>query len=707
MLQLGSHDRSRIRLVRQNQISECGLASLTMIANYHGLDVDLGTMRRRFGASLRGAPLRSLMKIADSIGLSPRAVKVPLSKLTDLRLPAILHWDLNHYVVIESIRRDSALIHNPDGRSSWMKISDISNHFTGAALELAPSGHFEKRNQREKLRLNQLWSGISGLKKAALQVVALTIVLQAYVLATPYYLQIAIDTALPTLDRDLMVVLVTGFVLFTIINAGASILRSWVFLASGSLVGFGLASNLGRHLFRLPIDWFEKRHTGDILSRFQSIVPIQAFLTQGAVGAVIDGTLAILIVLLMFWYSVQLTLLALLALILYAFVRVFSYKFEKSMSEESIVTRGREQTMLIETLRGMTTLRLFASESSRHGMWTAKLADAVNADFRLSRIGIFQNTANSFIFGIENLFSIWLAVTFVMNGDGFSVGMIFAFMAYKGQFVQRVAALIDQIIQFRMIGLHLDRLSDIALSSQDRSFADNSQGENALNGAIELRDLAYRYGPDEPYVFENVNLKVETGEHIAITGPSGGGKSTLAKLILGLVEPSAGEVLVDGKQVADFGLQSFHEQVSAVLQDDSLFAGSIADNIAFFDDRTNMALVMQAARDASIHDEIMRMPMQYETFVGDMGSSVSGGQKQRILIARALYRAPRLLVIDEGTSNLDLAHERVVNASIVRLGITRIVIAHRQETIDLADKVYVMDRGALHVLRETAGSAEA
>jgi ATP-binding cassette, subfamily B, bacterial CvaB/MchF/RaxB len=695
VLELGSLGRSRIRLIRQNQISECGLASLAMVANYHGLDIDLGTLRRRFGSSLRGSPLRSLIKIADRIGLASRAVKLPVAKLSELQLPAILHWDLNHYVVIERVRQDRALIHNPDGRSHWMDLSDVSNHFTGAALELTPGAGFERASARERLRLSQLWSRITGLKRALLQVIALTIVLQAYVLATPYYMQVAIDTALPALDRDLLSVLVLGFVLFTIINAGASILRSLVFLASGSMVGFSLASNLGRHLFRLPIDWFEKRHTGDILSRFQSILPVQSLLTQGAVGALVDGVLTVFTLALMFWYSVPLTLLALLGLLLYGLVRLFSYSFERSMSETSIIARGKEQTMLIETLRGMTTLRLFANESIRHGLWTAKLADAVNADFRLGRVGIWQTNVNTLIFGIENLLSIWIAVLLVMNGDGFSIGMIFAFLAYKAQFVQRAGALIDQVIQFRMLGLHLERLSDIALTEEDRTFTRNAAGENFLTGALELKNVAYRYGPDDPYVFEEVGLVVETGEHIVITGPSGGGKSTLAKIILGLVEPSHGEVLIDGKPMDGFGLQSYHEQVSAVLQEDSLFAGSIADNIAFFDERVNMRNVMQAARDASIHDEIMAMPMQYETFVGEMGSSVSGGQKQRILIARALYRSPRLLVIDEGTSHLDQEHEKVVNSSIARLGITRIVIAHRRETIDLADRVFVMDSGRL------------
>jgi ATP-binding cassette subfamily B protein RaxB len=268
-------------------------------------------------------------------------------------------------------------------------------------------------------------------------------------------------------------------------------------------------------------------------------------------------------------------------------------------------------------------------------------------------------------------------------------------MAYKGQFIGKAAALIDQVIAFRMLGLHLERLSDIALSEEDRSFGQSADTETTLKGRIELRDVFYRYSPSDPLVLQGVNLIVEPGEHVAITGPSGGGKSTLVKLLLGLVEPEAGDVLVDGLPLARFGYKSFHGQIAAVLQEDSLFAGSLSDNIALFDESIDMERVVGAAVAASIHEDISRMPMQYETLVGDMGSTLSGGQKQRVLLARALYRQPKILVMDEGTAHLDSAHEQAVNAAIGAMGITRIIIAHRQETIAAANRIVVMEAGKL------------
>lgn len=698
-LDLGFLTRSRVRLIRQTEVAECGLASLTMVANYHGFDVDLGTMRRRYSPSMRGAPLRALINLADQIGLTPRAVKLPLDELGNLHMPAVLHWDMNHYVVIEAVKGGKALIHNPDGRSTWMPLEEVSDHFTGVALELRPSSDFDRTTLREKLRLSQLWNAMTGLKRALAQILLLSVVLQAFVLASPYYMQVAIDSALPALDGDLLTVLALGFGLFTLINVIASLLRSFVLLNAGTSVGYALATNIARRLFRLPIDYFEKRHTGDILSRFQSIIPIQNLLTQGAVAALVDGTMALFTLAVMFYYSPLLAFIAIVAFALYGLARLVSFSFQREAQEATIITGGKEQTTLIETLRGMVTLRLFGRETLRHALWQTRLTDSVNSQVRLSRIGIWQGTANLLIFGLENILTIYLAVGFVIDGAGFSVGMVFAYIAYKNQFIGKSAALIDQAIQFKMLGLHLERLSDIALSEEDRSFTVAPEATTELYGRVELRDVHYRYSPSDPMVLKGVNLTISQGEHVAITGPSGGGKSTLLKVLLGLVEPESGEVAVDGIPLHRFGYKSFHRQIAAVLQEDSLFAGSLADNIALFDEEVDLQRVVQAAAAASIHEDIMRMPMQYESLIGDMGSTLSGGQKQRVLLARALYRQPKILFMDEGTAHLDAQHEAAVNAAISAMGITRIIIAHRKETIEAADRILVMEGGALTELQ--------
>jgi ATP-binding cassette subfamily B protein RaxB len=250
-----------------------------------------------------------------------------------------------------------------------------------------------------------------------------------------------------------------------------------------------------------------------------------------------------------------------------------------------------------------------------------------------------------------------------------------------------------------MLGLHLERLSDIALTEQDASFTQAPVTRTELKGRIELRNVRFRYSPTDPLILDGVNLAVEPGEHVAITGPSGGGKSTLVKIMLGLLEPESGEVLVDGIPLKQFGYAHYREQVGAVLQDDHLFAGSIADNIALFDETPDSARIALAAKAAAIHDDIAKMPMGYETLVGDMGSSLSGGQKQRLLLARALYLRPKLLAMDEATSHLDASAEVRINELLSSLKVTRVVIAHRRETIDNARRVLILSQGKLGIMR--------
>jgi ATP-binding cassette, subfamily B, bacterial CvaB/MchF/RaxB len=695
MLDLGLVARRRVRLIRQVESAECGLAALAMVANFHGLDFDLGVLRRRFPPSVRGTSLRSLMDLSDRIGFSPRAIKVQMEGLSELHIPCILHWGMNHFVVLEKVSGDKALIHNPTGRSGWMAMSEVSEHFTGVALELRPNDRFETGQHHERLRLSQIWGRMSGLKRALAQTLLLTCILQAYVLVLPYYMQISIDSVLPSLDSNLLIVLAIGFGALTLFNAGATLLRSFVLLVAGTTVGFSLASSIAWRLFRLPIDWFEKRHTGDVLSRFQSTAPIKEMLTQGALSAIVDGVMAVLILAMMFWYSAVLAFVAIIAFGLYCVVRAVSFSLERSAREMAIVAMGREQTTLIESLRGITTLRLSGREALRHAVWQARLTDSINADVHVARIKIWQNTAEIFIFGIENIISVYIAINLVIGESGFSVGMIFAYIAYKGQFIQKSSSFIENAVSFKMLNLHLERLSDIALSDEDISFTDNSAIHNELKGRIELKNVVYRYSPADPIVLDNLNLMVEPGEFVAITGASGGGKSTMVKLMLGLIEPVEGQILVDGLPLRQFGYKNYHRQIAAVLQDDQLFAGTFAENITLFDENLDFDLIVEVAKIAAIHDDIAKMPMRYETLVGDMGSTLSGGQKQRILLARALYRKPKVLILDEGTAHLDSNLERMVNSAIASMGITRVIIAHREQTIAAAEKVFVMEDGKL------------
>lgn len=690
-MDLGMLPKRRIRLVRQAEATECGLAALAMIANSWGHDIDLGGMRRRFGISSRGINLRALMQTADALGFTSRPLKVELTALASVQTPAVLHWDMNHFVVLEKVEKGRAFILDPAQDGRWHDQASLSKHFTGVALELRPTTNFEPEQDRRRLRLTQLWSGAHGLKRAIAQVAILSLVLQAYALASPYLLQLAVDQALPAFDFDLLAVLALGFGLFAVMNAGAALLRSFVLLASGTALSFGIASNVARRLMRLPLAWFEKRTVGDVLSRFQSVQPVQKLLTESAAASMIDGLLAVLTLGLMLAYSPMLTAIPVVSLALYAALRALTLPAERRAENERIAAAGREQGAMIETLRGIVTLRLAGRETMRHAVWQNKLSESLGASYAHERIRAWQAAASTLLTGVETVLIIWLGVGLAIKG-GFSIGMVFAFVAYRLQFATTTKNLIDRFIDLRMLSLHLERLSDIALTREDQGFFEPDSSPGVLQGGIELKGVTYAYGIHDPQVLKGVDLRIAPGEHVAITGVSGGGKTTLAKIILGLLDPTSGEVLVDGAPLQRMGRRAFREQVAAVLQDDLLFAGTIAENVAGFDDvdPERLAAALEAA---VVAEDIARMPMKHLSLVGDMGSALSGGQRQRILLARALYRRPRLLVLDEGTAHLDLAHERAVNANIQAMGITRIVIAHRRETIEAADRVITLSDG--------------
>jgi ATP-binding cassette, subfamily B, bacterial CvaB/MchF/RaxB len=691
--------RGYLPLVRQSEAAECGLACLAMVATFHGHRVDINTLRRRYPVSLNGVTLRSLIQVAIHMGLVSRPLRFELGHLRQLRLPAILHWDMSHFVVLKSVDRKGITIHDPATGIKFLTEGEASKHLTGVALELTPAEGFVRWDDSARLPLSVFWSQLSGSGHALLQIFVLSIVLQILVLAAPFYMQITIDEVIARGDVDLLLVLALGFGLLMLVRVASTGIRSLVLLIVQNVLHFQLGARLFHHLIRLPAAFFEKRHIGDILSRFTSLQPIRNLLAEGMIAAVIDGIMAVLTLAMIFVYSPLLAFVVLGALALYAALRLALYRILWLRTEATIQASAQESSNFIESVRAIQSLKLFNRESEREGQWLNRYAEVVNANVRLGRTKIAFSSVNDLIFGLETIITIYLAAKLVLANQ-LTVGMVFAFMAYRQHFIDKSVALVEKALDFRILGLHLERLSDIALTPLERGHDQPLFYTRPILGCIELRNVFFRYAEAEPFVLEDISLTIEPGEFVTIMGPSGGGKTTLVKVMLGLLEPTSGEVLVDGVPLSTVGARAFREQVAAVMQDDQLLSGSIADNICFFDPEYNQDKLFQCARLAAIHDEIMAMPMTYNSLVGDMGSSLSGGQKQRVLLARALYREPRILFLDEGTAHLDVDNERLINESLRQLRMTRISIAHRPDMASGADRI-------VHVFRTVQSLAVA
>ena len=680
----------RLPAFLQTEAAECGLACLGMVACWHGHRIDLAGLRRRFTLSMKGATLAYLMQAAGKLQLSPRPLRLELDELSRLSLPCVLHWDLNHFVVLASVSEREAVIHDPAGGRRRMGLEELSRHFTGIALELSPTADFRPVDERRRVRLRDLTGAVTGLSRSLAQVVLLALLLQAVALLSPFYMQWVVDGAVVSEDRDLLTVLGLGFLLLAGVQVAISALRSWVVLYLGTSLNLQWLANVFAHLLRLPVSWFEKRHLGDVVSRFGAVATIQRTLTSSFVEALIDGVMAVATLAMMLAYSPGLAAVAVGAVAAYGLLRAAYYGPLKRATEEHIVHAARQQSHFLETVRGVQSIKLFGRQEERRARWLNLAVDAVNRDVAVQKLTLGFRSANGVVFGAERVAVVWLGALQVLD-SAFSVGMLFAFLAYKEQFSARVAGLVDKAIELRMLQLQGERLADIVLAPAESDPA--SAPPPVEDASIEVRGLSFRYSDTEPFVIRDCSFRIEPGESVAIVGASGGGKTTLVKIMLGLLAPTDGQVLVGGVDLQKLGVDAYRRLVGTVMQEDPLFAGSIADNVSFFDPDPSQEAVERCTRLAAVHEDIAAMPMGYHTLIGDMGAALSGGQRQRILLARALYKQPRILFLDEATSALDVERERQVNAAVRGLALTRILIAHRPETIASADRVIVLQGG--------------
>jgi ATP-binding cassette subfamily B protein RaxB len=699
---LSLHLRRRVPVILQTEAAECGLACLAMIASYHGHRIDLASLRGRFAVSLKGTTLAALIEIAGRLELSTRPVRLELEDLRRLDRPCILHWNFNHFVVLENASSRNIAIHDPASGARALSLKEASNSFTGVALELWPNPRFETHEEQPRVRLRHLIGRVTGLHRSLGQVLLLAAVLEVFAITSPLFLQWVVDHALVSGSRDLLTLLAFGFGLLVLLDQSVTTLRSWVIMHFGTTLNVQWHANVFTHLLQLPMPYFDKRHLGDIVSRFRSIDVIQRTLTTAFIEAIVDGLMTVVIALLMFRYSVVLSLICVAAMTLYALGRTLAYRPLRLATEEQIVHAAKQESHFLETVRGVRTIKLFQRQDERRATWLALLIDQVNAGLRTQKLHILYRLMNGVLFGIENVLIIWLGARLVLDVQ-LSVGMLIAFISYKRQFSSRVGALIDKLFEVKMLRLQGERLADIVMT--EREAQPHAGGRLVLHDnanlapAIEIRGLRYRYAEHEAYVLDGIDLTVASGESVAIVGASGCGKSTLLHVLLGVLPPTEGLIFIGGVNLEHLGTEALRRTVASVTQNDTLFAGSIADNISFFDTRADQQHVEECARLAAIHAEIAAMPMGYNTFVGYMGSVLSGGQQQRLLLARALYKRPAILILDEATSHLDIKREIIVSAAIRALNITRVIVAHRPQTAATADRIVTLEAG--RIARET------
>ena len=687
--QLDMRWRRRVPVIHQTETSECGLACLAMICGHFGKNIDLISLRRKFNLSARGANLAGINSIAEQLGMVTRALSLELDELGALKTPCILHWDFSHFVVLVSVKRNRYLLHDPARGRRNVGLEEMTRYFTGVALEVWPGSEFSVETTQNRIHLRSLINSIYCIKSTLAKIFCLSVVIEAINLVMPVGTQLVMDHAIPAGDRGLLTLISAGLMFFILLRAATGMIRAWSSLVMGTLINVQWQSGLFNHLLRLPLAYFERRKLGDIQSRFGSLDTLRATFTTSVVGAIMDSIMVVGVFVMMLLYGGYLTWIVLGFTTVYVLIRLVTYGYYRQISEETLVRGARASSYFMETLYGIATVKIQGMAERRGTHWLNLKIDAINSGIKLTKMDLFFGGINTFVAACDQVAILWLGTGLVIDNQ-MTIGMFVAFGSFRGQFSDRVASLTNFLLQLRMMSLHNERIADIALHEKEEKKPEFDIVADMSPVSLETNDLSYRYDSQSAPVFSGLYLSVTPGESVAITGTSGAGKTTLMKVLCGLFEPDTGKVLVDGTDIRQLGINNYHRKIACVMQDDRLFSGSIRENICGFSEEMDEVWMIECARASYIHDVIMKMPMGYETLIGELGEGLSGGQKQRIFIARALYRRPGILFMDEATSSLDTESERFVNVAIKNMNITRVIIAHRESTLRTADRVISM-----------------
>lgn len=694
MLDFDLWGRRRVPFVAAHELNECGLACLAAISGFFDGEPGLAEIRELAVPSGRGETLLELRNLAERIGLTARGVKVGIEALPRLALPAILHWDMNHFVVLERAGRDGIVIMDPAAGRAVIPWPDVDKSFTGVALETRVSPEWRRsRAPRSKMTLLDFLAPISQWRPDIVLIVALSILMEVLVLIVPLQIQLSIDRALQGADGRLIWVLGLGFGLVVLLQAAISMVRAWTIAVFSTRVGYELKDRFVRALHRKSARFFLKHHSADILSRSRSVDTIQSLVTAQLLQALLDAamSIAIVVVMLIAVPSMAAVVIVFAALNLAATAGLRHAAIE--ISRRSLRVAAKADSFFLENARAARAIKLFGKELVRINVWRNKFVELTNLGLADGRLMMFSGQAAQITSGLGNVVLIALG-TYLVLGNSITLGTMLMMFLFRTFLVERLNSSVNYVMELRRVRTNAERIEEVMADEPGGDGADRDRPFVVADGTgvrIEVQDLWFRYGNDSPWILKGVSLVVEPGESIAITGPSGSGKTTLLNLMVGLLEPTRGEVLVNGRDLKTIASADYARLIGVVMQDDILFQGTVADNISFFDSPLDMARVVRSAEMANVAADIAAMPMQYYSLLAEAATDISGGQKQRLFIARALYHAPRILFLDEATSHLDAASELLVSRAVGAMDLTRILVAHRRETIATADRVLLLD----------------
>lgn len=683
----GKPRRRKVPVMLQQENAECGLVCLAMVAAHYGKHIAMDELRRLHGDSCRGTTFSDLLRTTKNLQLAARPLRLGLSELRRLQLPAVLHWRMNHFVVLVRCDRRHYLVHDPASGRRKIGRREFSESFTGAALELLPARGFHQREKGKDLSLADIAGSFRHLWRYLGLMFCLLLSTQVLALAPPIATQILIDELVLGQDSEWLHRALAGLALVMLTGVMLDGLRRWVSLFTGTKLAVDSSVSVMNHLFRLPAEFINRRHTGDLMSKLESLTPIREALTDHVINSIVHGGVMLTTLAIMFLYSGWLTVVSLAGFMLSAVVMAMTLPASRRWREQAIIHTASQNSSLVESLRACDVVKALGLEHLRLAHWQNHFFDATNAGIRDGKLSIVQKTGIGIVGALEQVLFLGVGITGVVDKN-LTLGVLFAFMSLRGRFGSAALGLADAVQRFFLLKVHTSRLSDIVMAEPVPACPAGAI-TSRIKGSIKAENLAFAYATGA-WVVQGFHCDIAAGSHVVITGLSGCGKTTLLKLLAGQLPANAGQVYVDNMEMSLWHRDTLRLQTGFVLQNDALFQGTVTENITAFDTRPDLARLREAAISAEIWRDIQLLPMKLQTQVSDMGKNLSGGQVQRLLLARALYRNPAILFLDEATSHLDIGTERRVLKNIGELGITIVSVAHRPDAISRAQQIIRM-----------------
>jgi ATP-binding cassette, subfamily B, bacterial len=672
------------------EVADCGAACLAMVLAYHGRHVPLDELRDMTSTNRDGVDALAVTQAARSHGLRARGVAADIEELDALPPASILHWAFNHFVVFERVTRNGVIVVDPAMGRRRLSMDSFRRDYTGVGIMFEPGDGFQRTPRTTKGTWRYL-RPLLGQSRMLSRVLVASVLIRLVALALPLLTALVVDEIVPRNDLHLLTVVVAAMAALVGYYFLTSLLRAHLLLELRTRLDVRLTTSFVEHLVDLPYMFFLRRSSGDLMMRLQSNAVVREILTTGSLSALLDGSLACFYLVLLFALSPPLAALVTGLGLLQVLVLLFSWRRNQHLMSESLHVEAKSQNYTYQMLAGIETLKAAGAERRAAKQWEGFYIDEVNVAVARGRldaaIGAVMGTL-----GMGSPLAVLLYGTFQVLDGQLSLGTMLAAAALATGFLQPLASLVTTGLEVQLTRSYMERINDVLDAPREQE-GQTVVPARRLIGHVRADAVTFAYGSLAPPVVSDVSLEVKPGQRLGIVGRSGSGKSTLAHLLLGFYNPSSGRILFDEEELSDLEVHSVRSQLGIVTQRPYLFASTIRENISLTDPSIPLEEVVEAAKLACIHDDIVAMPMGYDTLVLGGGASLSGGQQQRIALARALAHKPAILLLDEATSDLDSVTERLVLTNLDSLGCTTIVIAHRMSTIRNADLILVMDQG--------------